>query len=271
MIRLNPRTPKPFFSTHEEVTMKLTVRFATLTLGVSMGLVGTANALQPLITDDTGTQDTGNQQLEWSYARAKVTGSNQKSHENAVVYTYGVTPELDVYAAATRVSATSSGWANPVLGAKWRFYADANEETTLALKPELALPVSAQRELDELGSGKPSGSLTLILSRTMPFGAMHFNLVMGQDRFRQSSPFNNTHYQRISMAPVWSINDRLSLALDIGSERTREAGQSTTKRFHELGMMYALREDLDWAIGVIKESTPDEKTTTLTTGLTLRY
>ena len=59
--------------------------------------------------------------------------------------------------------------------------------------------------------------------------------------------------------------------LGTGSERTRAAGQTTTKRFHELGMMYALREDLDWAIGVIKESTPDEKTTTLTTGLTFRY
>lgn len=251
--------------------MTLTVRFAALTLGACLGLVSTANALQPLITDDTGTQDTGNQQLEWSYARAKVTGTNQKSHENAVVYTYGVTPELDVYAAATRVSATISGWTNPGVGAKWRFFTDASEQTTLALKPELAWPVSSQQELDELGTGKASGSLTFILSRTMPFGAVHFNVVTGQDRYRQSSLMDNARYQRISVAPVWSINDRLSLALDMGSERTRAAGLTTTKRFRELGMMYALREDIDWAIGVIKESQPSEKTTTLTTGLTLRY
>ena len=242
---------------------------------VSMGLaavMGGAHALQPLITNDTGTQGAGRQQLEWAYTRERANDASGPSREQAVVYTFGLSDGIDLYAAATHShSPTASGWTNPVVGLKWRFFESEDESTSLAIKPEVAFPVTASRELRELGTGKTSGSLTLILSRQVPFGAVHFNLGTWQDRYRQGSGFDNTRSTRISVAPVWSVTEQLSLALDLGRERTVEAGQTQITRFTELGLIYAIQKDLDWALGTIKTRAPGEKSTLWTSGLTWRF
>jgi len=241
----------------------------SLTLATVMG---GAHALQPLITDDTGTQGAGRQQLEGAYTRERAHGASGPTREQGVVYTFGLSDGIDLYAAATHShSPTASGWTNPVVGMKWRFFESEDESTSLAIKPELAFPVSASRESNELGTGKTSGSLTLILSRQVPFGAVHFNLGTGQDRYRQGSGFDNARSTRISVAPVWSVTEQLSLALDLGRERTVEAGQTQITRFTELGLIYAIQKDLDWALGTIKTRAPGEKSTLWTSGLTWRF
>lgn len=249
-------------------------RSAAVTAGalILAGAAGVSHALQPLITDDTGTQGEGGQQLEWSYARNKTSGQAQRTGEHGFVYTFGMTKDLDVFASAAHTRGPDgNGWANPRLGAKWRFFSSADDSTTLALKPELIWPVSRQRELNDLGTGEWSGNLTLVLSQTVPFGAVHVNMGLGRDRFRKTAQQSDISYQRLSVAPVWTVNDRLSLAVDVGVERAREAGQRTTTRFQELGVIVAVRKDLDWAFGLLKERSSDEKTTGWTTGLTWRY
>lgn len=254
--------------------MSSLVRRAALTLG-ALSLAGAASlshALQPLITDDTGTQGEGGQQLEWSYARSKVSGQAQHAGEHGFVYTLGVTKDLDVFASAAHTrGADGNGWLNPRIGAKWRFFSSGDDSTTLALKPELAWPVSRQRELNDLGTGEWSGHLTLVLSQTVPFGAVHVNMGLGRDRFRQSAQKADIAYQRMSVAPVWTVNDKLSLGVDLGFERAREDGQWATTRFQELGMIVAVRKDLDWALGLIRERAADQKTSLWTTGLTRRF
>ena len=59
-----------------------------------------SSALQPLITDDTGTQGEGGNQLEVSYGRDRIRagGETARVHSVPVVYTYGLTETVDVYA-----------------------------------------------------------------------------------------------------------------------------------------------------------------------------
>lgn len=228
--------------------------------------------MQPLVTDDTGTQGAGHQQLEWSHERTKVLGQEQRSRENGWTYTVGLAPALDVFVAASHVHRVDAqGWGNPVLGAKWRLLETEDAQTSLALKPELAVPVGRRRETEQLGSGQLSGNLTLVLSQSTSFGAIHFNGGWGVDRFRREAAQADVHYRRWSVAPVWVVNNGLTLAVDVGLERASQAGAVTTTRFSQGAVVLALRPDMDWAFGVVRKRQPAETAQAWTSGLTWRF
>ena len=246
-----------------------------------MGAAGSASALQPLITDDTGTQGAGGNQLEASYGRdrTRVDGDTERVHTVSSGYTYGVTDSVDIYASAAwsriRVSGDdASGLGNTVLGAKWRFFESEGSGTSLAIKPEVAIPVTASRERDGLGTGKTSGSLTVILSQDLPFGSIHFNAGVGRDRFRDSDENPRTDYKRFSLAPVWDVSEQWKLALDVGIESARADGHTVRAKFAEVGAIYSPSKDVDLALGLIRTTdneSPKSTTHTLTGGVTWRF
>ncbi len=256
-------------------------------LGISLATVAVLSspvlALQPLITDDTGTQGAGGNQLEVSYNRdrTKVAGETERVQSVPLVYTYGLTESVDVFAsiAYSRTrndipGGDASGMGNTVIGAKWRFFENEATSTSLAIKPELAVPVSSQRESDGLGTGKTSGNLTFILSQDVPFGAVHFNAGVGRDRFRDSEDNPRTDYTRFSVAPVWDVSEQWKLALDLGTESARADGEKVRSKFGEIGAIYSPRKDLDLALGYIRttdDESPKSKTHSVTAGLTWRF
>ena len=230
-----------------------------------------SSALQPLITDDTGTQGEGGNQLEVSYGRDRIRagGETTRVHSVPVVYTYGLTETVDVYAASP-----TSGFSNTVVGAKWRFFENEDSGTSLAIKPEIAVPVSKQREEDGLGTGKISGALTFILSQDLPFGSLHFNAGVGRDRFRDSDENPRTDYKRFSLAPVWDVSEQWKLALDVGTESARADGHTVRAKFAEVGAIYSPNKDVDLALGFIRTTdneSPKSTTHTLTGGVTWRF
>ncbi len=242
-----------------------------------------ASALQPLITDDTGTQGAGGNQLEVSYNRdrTKVAGETERVHTVPLVYTYGLTDTVDIFAsiAYSRIrndlpGGDASGLGNTVIGAKWRLFENEESGTSLAIKPELAAPVSSQRESDGLGTGKTSGKLTFILSQEVPFGAVHFNAGVGRDRYRHSEDNPKTDYTRFSVAPVWEVSEQWKLALDLGTESARADGETVRSKFGEIGAIYSPSKDLDLALGYIRttdDESPKSKTHSVTAGLTWRF
>lgn len=242
-----------------------------------------ALALQPLITDDTGTQGAGGNQLEVSYSRdrTRAGGETERVQSVPVVYTYGVTDSIDLFAsiAYSRIrndipGGDASGLGNTVIGAKWRFFENEASGTSLAIKPELAVPVSSQRESDGLGTGKTSGNLTFILSQDVPFGSVHFNAGLGRDRFRHSDDNPRTDYRRFSVAPVWDVSEQWKLALDLGTEHARADGHTVRSKFGEIGAIYSPTKDLDLALGFIRTTdneSPKSKTNGVTAGLTWRF
>jgi len=248
---------------------------------VSMCVAGSALALQPLITDDTGTQGAGGNQLEASYSRdrTRVDGDTERVHTVPLGYTYGLTDSVDVYASTAwsriRVHGDdASGFGNTVVGAKWRFFESDDSGTSLAIKPEVAIPVSSSHERDGLGTGKTSGSLTVILSQDLPFGSIHFNAGVGRDRFRDSDENPRTDYRRFSLAPVWDVSEQWKLAFDVGSETARADGHTVRAKFAEVGAIYSPNKDVDLAFGFIRTTdneSPKSTMHTLTGGVTWRF
>ena len=72
-------------------------------------------ALQPLITDDTGTQGSGGNQIELAVSSSRLTSlaETETTWNHSVVYTRGITEALDLYAGASfvRVHPAPSGGA----------------------------------------------------------------------------------------------------------------------------------------------------------------
>ena len=250
---------------------------------VLAGLSSPALALQPLITDDTGTQGSGGNQLEVSFSeeRAKMSGNTDRTRSLPVVYTRGLTESLDVYAGVgyswirpDGSGGDASGVGNSSLGAKWRFFENEESGSSLALKPEVLFPVSAGREVDGLGNGKTSGSLTLIYSQDVPFGAVHFNAGVGRDRYRSSEIEPDATTTRFSVAPVWDVAEQWKLALDLGAESARAAGNTVRSHYAEFGVIYSPDKDVDLALGLIRAAdneSPGTTTYTATAGLTWRF
>jgi hypothetical protein len=264
---------------------------STALLAVLAAFSTPSSALQPLITDDTGTQGAGGNQLEVSFNRERTRtdgeegerGTTERVRSVPVVYTYGVTETLDVYAGVEHARIRTrnaeekdgaSGFANTVIGAKWRFFENEASGTSLAIKPEVALPVSSQREEDGLGTGRTSGSLTFILSQDLPFGSVHFNAGAGRDRHRHPDENHNASIRHFSVAPVWDVSEQWKLALDVGVDRERSDGHTVRTKYGEIGAIYAPSENLEFAFGIIRASDDDHqksKTHGLTFGLTWRF
>ncbi len=264
--------------------MKSTKRFAAQVVLVTFaGFSASVSAFQPLVTDDTGTQGSGGNQLELSLNedRAKVAGNVERLRTVPVVYTRGLTETLDVFAGlsyarirASTSAGDASGGGNPSFGAKWRFYENEQSKTGFALKPEILLPVSAGREAAGLGRGRTSANLTLILTQEVPFGAIHANAGVGRDRYGDSLNNPDTTTTRASIAPVWDVTDQWKLALDLGTESARAAGVRARSNFVELGAIYSPSEDLDFALGFLRSSDNDSPSATkhtATAGITWRF
>ena len=238
-------------------------------------------ALQPLITDDTGIQGAGGNQLEVSYGRdrARSGGETARVHSVPVVYTYGLTDAVDVYAgiAYSRIRSgvqdgDANGFGNTAFGAKWRFFENEDSGTSFAVKPEVAVPVSRQREDDGLGTGKASGALTFIFSQDVPFGSVHLNAGIGRDRFRHSE--DDSTNKHLSMAPVWDVSEQWKLAADVGLDWSRSGGDTVRSKYAEIGAIYSPNKDLDLALGFIRtrdNESPKTTTHSVTAGLTWRF
>ncbi|MBI4290856.1 MAG: transporter [Betaproteobacteria bacterium] len=197
-----------------------------------------------------------------------------------IVYTRGLTETLDVFAGLSHARARSStgggasGAGNPSFGIKWRFYENEETKTSFALKPEVLFPVSAGFERAGLGKGRTSGGVALILTQEVPFGALHVNVGVGHDGYREASNNPDTTTARASFAPVWDLSAQWKLAFDVGTESAHAAGAKVRANFIELGAIYSPSKDLDFALGILRSSDSDNPRATkhtATTGITWRF
>ena len=220
-----------------------------------------ASAQQLLITTDTGTQGAGGNQLEVAYhrERTRTDGETERLRAFDVTYTYGLTETLDAYAGVTharlRVEGDrASGFGNTTIGVKWRFFENEASGTSLAINPEIALPVGSQRERDGLGTGRASGSLTLVLSQELPFGSLHFNAGVGRERYRHD---DDATIRSFSVAPIWEISERWKVAFDMGVDLSRSGGGTVRSKFAEITAVYAPGKDYELSIAFTR-TTDDE-------------
>ncbi len=239
-------------------------------------------AFQPLITDDTGTQGHGENQLEISFAdeRTDQSGIVSSARVLPLTYTRGLSDTLDISFGLNHTHLNSndpstnfvSGNGNPSLGLKWRFYENETSKTSLALKAELGLPIQSEQEALGLGSARTSYALTAILMQETGFGAILANLAATQTRYQDQLANPDVKLFRVSIAPVWQVNEQWKLALDLGSQTEIAAAKRTHQEFLEIGVVYAPDKDIDCALGLIGRN--DQSTATsyaITGGVTWRF
>lgn len=231
------------------------------TLAVALGLPIQALAFHPLITDDTGTQGTGGNQLEVGYDHSRSEGETARAV--GVTYTRGITDDLDLYVGAAYRTSSPSGWGNVGIGAKWRFYENEASKLSLAIKPEVLLPVSEADEADGLGNGETSYGLTFIASKETAFGELHFNAEVARSNFADAAIDDRQTFWRVSVAPVWAVAEGWKLALDLGLQTNADRSQDATMGYLELGLVYTPNDAIDLSIGVIRDlmDGPVESTT----------
>lgn len=221
-------------------------------------------AYQPLITDDTGTQGQGENQLEISYSDDRVEQSGVVSSLRMLplTYTRGLSETLDISLGVNHTHLNSnmpsteliSGNGNPSVGLKWRFYESQASKTSLALKAELGLPINLEQEAAGLGSGRGYYVVTAIVMQETIFGAVLFNLASAQVRYSDTLANPDINLVRASFAPVWQVNDQWKLAIDLGSTREATVQRQTHIRFMEIGTVYSPSKDLDIAFGFVGRS-----------------
>ena len=242
-----------------------------------------ALAFQPLITDDTGTQGEGGNQIEAAYSRTsdKTPGGRTITHEVPLVFTRGITDELDIYVGGARLriapdapATTESGWGNPVIGAKWRFYDNEASKLSFALRPEVSIGVSDSKEARGLGTGKTSYGVGLLMTQETSFGSFLANLQVDRANYADdtlNAGERRTQY-RLSVAPVWDVAEGWKLALDSGVMTNADRPAKDWMGYVELGAIYSPGKDLDLALGVIRNNHDgDVKSTMLTMGVTWRF
>ena len=241
-----------------------------------------AAAYQPLITDDTGTQGAGGNQIELSYNRSvdKAPGTRDVTTEFPFVYTRGVTDELDLFVGvghlriAPREGPTERGLSNVAVGAKWRFYDNEASKLSFALKPEVLVPVSKSREARGLGTADLSYGLGLIATQETGFGAIHANLAVERVRYDDAAlnAGERRTLLRLSVAPVWDVTEYWKLALDAGVLTNPDRSERAVMGYVEIGAIYSPTKNLDLAIGLVRNVRDGALSSTFfTAGVTARF
>lgn len=241
-----------------------------------------AAALQPLITDDTGTQGRGGNQLEIAFDREHLRGAGAHAIERSVpvVYTRGLTDALDAYVQWSHVRVRSNaheggvGSGNPALGLKWRLWNDPAAKRSLALRPEVQFGVSRADERRGLGNGGTGYSLIVIATQETGFGEVHVNLAAAREdhALDANRAANRRMLYRFSIAPVLQLSRTWMVAIDAGLTTNPERARRARMGYVELGAIWMPRANLELALGVIEqlgEGEPESRT--VTAGLTWRF
>lgn len=216
--------------------------FSALLLG---GLIQSAYAAHPLVSDDSSTQGNGNHQIEFNADQLTQSGAN--THVGASTYTFGALGNLDVFVNVPVTHASMAGVNDASLGAKWRF-ADG-ETASVALKSELLLPTGDTSK--GLGNGRANFGLTLIGTYLAAPWSLHGNVGFAVNRFQKQcdQDANRSMLWRASVAASYNVNERWQLVGDAGLTRNPDVTSNTALGYFLVGTIYSPNEKLDLDVG----------------------
>jgi len=250
-------------------------------------------AAHPFLTDDTGTQGSGNWQLELQAERAQLdrttdagAGPVEQSRRITVftpVLTYGLLENLDVALGLNHVwqrvtengvvTDDTDGMADSTLELKWRFY--EADGFSLALKPGLLLPTG--NENSGLGTGKPSWGVNFIATYDAKPWSFSGNVAYNHVRYKlqQDADENQADLWRVSGGLAYSVRDDLRLVGEAGV-RTNQAKDDpyqsgSTGQFAMLGAIYSPTDKIDLDVGFRRHLNNAELDWTILIGATFRW
>ena len=245
-------------------------------------------AYYPFITDDTGTQGLGGNQIETAYEFAKV--HNDVLNEEgktigtavgttnifAMTYTRGVGDKVDIFLSGSRQLSPVNGWQNSEIGLKWSFAGNQNKGWSAAIKPSVILPVSLSMQNSGLGNAKTNLSILLIGSYLADEYELHLNT--GYTSNNRATTQDDDPQRRnlwvVSISPVFNLNDQWKLGVDAGFQ-TNPAYNSNYQAFGGIGAVYSPIEKLQIGFGLYAIPTINSNDNgwayTLSTGITYQF
>lgn len=227
-----------------------------------------AQAANPLVTDDTGTQDTGNWQLELNSEWLTLPTARQQQWANTL--TYGVLPNLDLALQAPyqRTRPDGDGWTSGLtdltLQAKWRFIETA--QWSLGLKPFVTLPTASQER--NLGNGRATTGANLLMQYNLDRWTF---LANAGYTWNNNSIGNRRNLWNASTAVLFSVTDELRLAADIGIATNADTSTQTKPAYALVGAIYSPTKDLDLDVGYKRGLNPTSLAHSVQAGVTIRW
>lgn len=236
------------------------IRFAFLLL---IALPVSSQAYFPFVTDDSGTQGKGGNQVEFNYVFVKERGvgiaedgtyfPDDIGITNAfpITYTRGLTDDLDIFVGMIRQTSPTNGWMNSGIGFKWRFAGNPDEGWSFAVKPVLLTPVTQNMEDAGLGNGKTNGTVSLISSYVQPSYEVHLNA-----RYTSNLSYSGLaeqqaqHLWGASVSPIWIINEQWKLGVDAGLD-TNPNTTSTLVAYAQIGAVYSPVKNVQLGLGLM--------------------
>lgn len=237
-------------------------------------------AAHPLISDDAGTQGTGNFQLElngqYDWDRENEGGVTIKTTggQASSTLSYGVAENVDLVLSLPYLWVKTkeedstvydeNGIGDMVFETKWRF-----KETggfSFALKPGVIIPTGNDEK--GLGAGQLGGQLFMVASKDLASFAFHANLGYIRNENKADERKDLWH---ASLASTWEAVKDLKLVANIGMERNPDDDADDDPAFLIGGLIYSIKENLDVDFGVKCGLTSSETDVSLMAGMALRF
>jgi hypothetical protein len=212
------------------------------------GVLQVAHAAHPLITDDAGTQDTGNHQIEVNTDRYNAHATKSHTRIGEFTYAYGVHDNLDAFASLPFTLTSPKGANDAVIGLKWRFF--ESNQISLALKPEAWLTSGNVNR--GLGNGRTGAAVTFIGAYDAAPWQLLANIAMEFPRYAlvADREAKRTALWRTSIAALCAIDARWKLVADTGISRNADRAGSQHPAFMLAGVVYSPNPQLDLDAGI---------------------
>ncbi len=198
-----------------------------------------------MLSEDTGTQGTGNYELELGYDWSRLDGLHSFLFQPQL--SYGASPTLDLiiqpsFVRNTGSVATVNGLGDTNVDFKWRFFGAA--PLTLGVRAGLELPTAQD------GLGLPPGHVGAhgILVATIDAAPWSIALNAGYG-YSNFFPTARSDLYHVSAAAQYTVNEHLVLLIDTSADTDPDPSQPTWMGVALTGFIYTVRPGLDLDLG----------------------
>jgi len=205
-----------------------------------------ARAGHPMLTEDTGTQGTGNAELELGFSWASDAGNRYFLFQPQL--SYGATPTLDLIVQPSWLDTdvtdtpTVHGYGDTNLDFKWRFF--GRDPYSLAIRAGATVATST----NDLGLPAGKTAEHALLVGTYDATPLTIDANLGYAR-NPDLPEHRTDIFHVSAAALYAATDRMNLVLDLAWDSNPDATRSSPLAVGLVGAIYTCRPGLDVDIG----------------------
>lgn len=224
----------------------LPTAFRRALFGSALAVAVDARAGHPMLTEDTGTQGSGNAELELGFSWASDAGNRYFVFQPQL--SFGASPAVDLIVQPSWLSndiagsGNVSGYGDTNLDFKWRFF--GRDPYSLAIRAG----VTAATNSNDLGLPAGRNAEHALLVATYDAAPLTIDANLGYTRNPDVAELRTNIYH-VSAAALYATTDRLGLVLDLDWDSNSDATKSSPLAVALVGAIYTFRPGLDVDIG----------------------